>query len=212
MDVMLWAIARCFQEFSVVPNHVSWRVVANPPQSFLFFRSPQHAISEWKMAIAAKADSWFQDHPILAWLLDYPMAWLLNHPLISLVVVGVALLFFLSFLQLMVEMARKLWLVLLQLPLLLLRWAMGQIYVLTRAGLQRAGLSFLPLVSVSPKQSSVEELRSYELLRVQSTLPRDSDSALANKDIAQLLYRLEQLTHEQTQILHEIAQLTEAKS
>lgn len=186
--------------------------MANLPQALLFFRSPQNVISEWKMAIAATAESWFQDHPILAWLLDYPMAWLLNHPLISLVVVGVGLLFLLSFLQLMVEMARKLWLVLLQLPLLLLRWAMGQTYALIRAALQRAGLPFLPLVSESPKQSSVEELRSYESLRVQSTVPRDSDSALSNKDIAQLLYRLEQLTHEQTQILHEIALLTEAKS
>ncbi|MEB3213460.1 MAG: hypothetical protein VKL39_19080 [Leptolyngbyaceae bacterium] len=206
-----------------------WSPAAELPQPLNLFPSPQSVVNDWRTAIATSMDTWFRDHPVLAWAIDHPIA--------GFVLILVTLLCLVSFFQLIIDVIRQLWLIILQLPLQILRWVLNQLATLMRLGLRNTRRLLTPSLlemepdahpheTRSPQSAPMPELSRGELsmtdlsrgkvsrgeLSMANLSIAEQQSPSADQEIAQLLYRLEQLTQEQTQILHQIARLTEAKS
>ncbi|MEL6224300.1 MAG: hypothetical protein AAFR31_16825 [Cyanobacteria bacterium J06627_8] len=201
---MLWAIARWMQDTSEMISSQSFGRMATLPSSLRLLPSPQDVVTDWKTAIATSTQTWFREHPFLAWSLD--------HPMMSVIGLLLALLFIVSFLQLTVEVARQLWLVILQLPLQIARWVSLYLAKLARWSLTKIG-RFLHDSLLSDEQGAItKEAVPHDASPVTTIALPEHHAAIADQEIAQLLYRLEELTQEQTKILHQIARLTEAQS
>jgi hypothetical protein len=182
-------------------------------------------VTEWMEAIATPVELWLEHHP--------PIAWALHHPLISIGLFAIVLLLIWSLFQAFVEILQELWMHLLKVPLNLGRWMLRgiirtMIYPTLRAGSRIVGRkqpqpattsnSFSTLFSTSPEQSISADthvsLKAPIHTNTPSSPPIDpgcfsSNASQESETIVQLLYRLEQLTHEQNQILHQLALLAE---
>jgi hypothetical protein len=207
---MLWAIAQWTQAMNHLPFQQRLDGMAIFAQAWRLLPAPQDVVNDWQTAIASTISAWFDDHPLLAWSLD--------HPVVSAIGFIISLLFLLSFVQLIIEMTRQLWLIILQLPLQLARWLSIGIASLLKFSAQRMShvlrRSLFRNQRDDPYTPRTSESAPVEppLSPMSNISVSDQAVAFTEPDIAQLLYRLEELAEEQTQILHQIARLTEAKS
>jgi len=215
LKMMGWAIALAGykpmgNEFleAVLPSYPP-SLLANLIHQWQRLTSPQEFINEGGEAIATSIGTWLQDHPILAWFLA--------HPLISLGLVAIALLLLWSLFQALVEITQDFWVWALGVPLILGRWMIrGSLRGLAWA-IHRIGISLPSSTPPSTHTSASQEpipfsQDTWSSLEPSSLSEFVEQDAQINPDaatIVTLLQRLEELTQEQNQVLHRIAQLAE---
>ncbi len=157
-------------------------------------------MTEWTGAIATTAESWLQEHPLLAWLI--------HHPLLSFGLAAVGLLLLWSLFQAFIEITQEFWVRLLNVPLHLGRWMLQGLY---RAILTSVHLTGFAMPLRAHLSSGKSPHRPVAHPAMNAPVIDASVGESADADIVNLLYRLEQLTKEQHQIFHQLALLAEAR-